>query len=221
MTEASPRADRWFFSAMALVIAALVAIGFAPTFYLRASEAAPLTAVVRAHGALGTAWVLSFLAQTWLVAAARVAVHRRLGALGAALAAAFVVTGAFTIAAFERAHGPEPGRFLAPHLFTNVAPLAAFAIFVAAGILERARPDRHKRFMLLAAVVLLPPAIGRLFGVLDLATFNLLAYSALAFANALYDTVMRGRPHAVAFVGASALVAIDVTTTAWLAAVGS
>jgi hypothetical protein len=109
---------------------------------------------------------------------------------------------------------------LAPHLFTNVAPLAAFALLAGAGLWQRGVPVRHKRLMLLAAVVLSPPAIGRLFAELDLVRFNLLAYASLAFANALYDWAVRGRPHAIALGGAGALVAIDVITTRWLAAAG-
>lgn len=221
MTLPSPRTDRWFFTAMALALCVLAAAGFAPTFYLRPAEAAPLAPVVGVHGALGTLWVLAFAAQNLLVVAGRLGLHRRLGVACGALAAAFVATGVVVVVAFERAHGPEPGAVLAAHVFTNAAPLAAFAAFVAAGLWQRRVADRHKRLMLLAAVVLLPPAIGRLFGYLDLARFNLLAYASLAFANAAYDLAIRGRPHAVALTGAAALVAIDVATSVWLAAVGS
>ena len=58
---------------------------------------------------------------------------------------------------------------LAAHLFTNAAPLAAFALLMAAGIWQREGRRGTRRLMLLAAVVLLPPAIGRLFGQLGLA----------------------------------------------------
>jgi hypothetical protein len=75
--------------------------------------------------------------------------------------------------------------------------------------------------MLLAAVVLLPPATGRLFGPLDFAWLNLPIYVAAAAANTIYDIVTRGRPRVWSAVPAAALVAIDVTTTWWLAAVGS
>ena len=45
------------------------------------------------HAALFTAWILLFIAQTTLVAAHRVDIHRRLGILGAVLAPAIVVLG--------------------------------------------------------------------------------------------------------------------------------
>ena len=109
----------------------------------------------------------------------------------------------------------------APHLFANGAPLTLFALLVAAGIAQRSRSARHKRLMLLAAVVLAPPAIGRLFDQLGLAELNLAAYAALAFANAGYDWLAHGRPHAISLLGGAVLVATDAVTTVWLAAVGS
>jgi hypothetical protein len=64
-------------------------------------------------------------------------------------------------------------------------------------------------------------ATGRLSGPLDLASVDLPIYSCAAFANAIYDLLTRGRPHPWSLFPAAALVAIDVITTSWLAAVGS
>jgi hypothetical protein len=75
--------------------------------------------------------------------------------------------------------------------------------------------------MLLAAVVLAPPAIGRWLAPLGVPELNLFAYAVLAFANAGFDWLAHGRPHAVSLLGATTLVAVDLATTAWLAAVGS
>ena len=215
--------DSWFFSAAALTLAVFVAIGFAPSFYARGwyMPGASLPALVQAHGIIGTAWVLLFVVQTLLVARARVQWHRRAGVLGGVLTLAFVVTGTLVIASFERTHGAEPRAVLHAHLFTNAAPLAAFGLLAAAGIWQRRVAARHKRLMLLAAVVLLPPAIGRLFDHLGLTQWNLPVYAGCAFACAGYDWLTRGRPHAIAVLGGAALVGIDVAATAWLAAVGS
>src|SRR5262249_58275322 len=76
-------AHRWFFRGMAFAVVAMVVTGFAPTYYLRplfATPALPLS--IHIHGALFTAWVLLFLAQTSLVAANRTDLHRRLGVIG-------------------------------------------------------------------------------------------------------------------------------------------
>ena len=216
------RFEHAFYGGVALVLLALVAAGFAPTFFVRdVAILGPLSSAVLVHGIAGTAWLLLFAFQIGLVAAGRVAWHRRLGLAAAAVAVVFVASGVVVVANLEAGHGSEPLTWRAPHLFTNGAPLASFALLVAAGIWQRAAAARHKRLMLLAAVVLAPPAIGRLFGELGLAELNFVVYAALAFASAAFDWFAHGRPHAISLFGAVALVAIDATTTVWLAAVGS
>ena len=219
---ASARFEHAFYVGFALVLAALVAAGFAPTFFMRdSSVAGSLSWPAFVHGVAGTVWVLLFAAQAALIATRRVAWHRSAGWAAAAVTAAFVASGALVTAALESSHGAEPLSWRAPHLFTNLGPLSAFALLIAAGIWQRSRAARHKRLMLLAAVVLSPPAIGRLFGPLGLAELNLVAYAALAFANAAYDWLAHGRPHAISLLGAVSLVAVDAVTIVWLAAVGS
>jgi hypothetical protein len=211
-----------FYVGVALLLVVLVAAGFTPTFFARDVAAmGPLPSPALVHGIVGTTWVVLFATQAALVATRRVAWHRRVGLAAAAVGVVFVASGAVVIAALERSHGAEPLSWRAPHLFTNGAPLTLFALLVAAGVWQRARAARHKRLMLLAAVVLSPPAIGRLFGQLGLTELNLAAYAALAFANAAYDWLAHGRPHAISLLGAAALVAIDAVTTAWLAAAGT
>ena len=219
---APDRFEHAFYSGAALVLLALVAAGFTPTFFARdAAILGPLSSPVLVHGIAGTAWLLLFACQIGLVATRNVAWHRRLGLGGAAVALVFVASGVVVIANLERSHGAEALTWRAPHVFTNGAPLTAFALLVVAGIWQRATAARHKRLMLLAAVVLAPPAIGRLFGGLGLTDFNFVAYAALAFASPAFDWLAHGRPHAISLFGAAALVAIDAATTLWLAAVGS
>jgi hypothetical protein len=102
--------DRLFYSGMAIVMAALVFSGFAPTYFFRLFGGGPsstvsggaFTPLVHVHGALFTAWVLLFVVQTALVAGHRVAVHRRLGLAGAGLAAAMILVGTSTAIATAR-----------------------------------------------------------------------------------------------------------------------
>ena len=83
----------------------LVTAGFAPTFFARSANGllGPLPLPVLVHGVAGTAWVLLFAAQTALVAAARVAWHRRLGWLAAAAAIVLVASGAIVVTGSSRA----------------------------------------------------------------------------------------------------------------------
>ena len=159
--------DRWFFTGMAIAVVATVVAGFAPTYYLKplfATPALPLS--VHVHGALFTAWVLLFAAQTSLVAANRTDLHKRLGIGGALLAAAMVVSGTFVAIDSARRARPALGALAgAPPSFVLVIPLASvvvFTILVGLGLYYRRRAETHKRLMLLATIALLPPALGRI-----------------------------------------------------------
>ena len=160
-------AEHRFFSAMALGILMLALAGFARTYFLRPLLAAPtpalptLTPLIHLHGALFTAWVVLFLVQVRLVAARRLDLHRRLGVAGVVLATTMIAVGTLTavhgagrgVAPF----GIEPRRFL----LVPLVAVALFALFATAGIVRRRDPQSHKRFMLLATIALLPPAIAR------------------------------------------------------------
>jgi len=152
---------------MSVAVAATVAGGFAPTYYLRPLVAAPaLPLSIHVHGALFTTWVLLFVTQTSLVAARRTDLHKRLGIGGAVLAAAMVVSGTFVAIDSARKARPALGVLAAaPPLFVLVIPLASvvvFTILVGLGLYYRRRAETHKRLMLLATIALLPPALGRI-----------------------------------------------------------
>jgi hypothetical protein len=146
-------ADRLFFGGMGLAMCVTVFYGFAPSYYLARPDAPPLSPIVHAHGFAATAWMLLFLAQVALVGAHRVDLHRRLGAFGAALAVGLIVA---TLAASIEVRG------FTPRVTFSAGAVVMFVIYVAAGFLQRRRPDAHKRLMLLATIPLLPPAIARM-----------------------------------------------------------
>ena len=119
------RFEHAFYGGASLVLLALVAAGFAPTFFARdVATLGPLSSAVLLHGIAGTAWLLLFTCQIGLVATRHVAWHRRLGLVAAAVAVVFVASGVLVIADLERSHG-EPLTWRAPHLFTNGAPLTS------------------------------------------------------------------------------------------------
>jgi hypothetical protein len=81
------RFDHYFFSAMAVLMLVTVFVGFGPTYYLAGVFHAPLPSlIIHLHGAVFSCWVLLLLAQTSLVSAGRVDIHRRLGMVGFVLA---------------------------------------------------------------------------------------------------------------------------------------
>src|SRR5258708_18056314 len=159
---------------MASILVVIVAVGFAPSFYLRSYLAAappasahqPLPMVVYAHGVVLTLWFLLFLVQTILVASRRVPVHRFLGVVGAALAVAVCTASSFVVirlAARAVAHGVDSGP-VALIVTGDSGLVILFALFVLAAIAFRRRPDVHKRLMLLATISIVAPALSRLPG---------------------------------------------------------
>jgi hypothetical protein len=158
------RYDRTFYSGMAIAAAVVVFLGFAPTYFLRASyQSTPLPTYLQVHGFLFTTWIALFIAQTSFVAARRTHLHRRLGWAMAALATVMVVVGT-TAGIWSMRRQVEAGfaeqarAFLTTPLFSMVA----FAAFVTAAIAHRRDSQTHKRLMLLATISILDAAVARL-----------------------------------------------------------
>lgn len=215
-TRVAPRvrfsSERWFFCGMALVMAATVFVGFAPTYFLAALNDAPtppLTLDVHLHGALATGWILLLVAQAGLVAARRTDIHRIVGVAGTAVAAGVLVSGVLVaLDSHRRVHTDATAGTLAdPHVFL-VFPLVGitlFGLFAAIGVANRRRPDHHKRWMLLATISLIGPAIARI--VTRTAPAVPGAIGALVLINlflaalAVWDLRTRGRLHSVTLWG--------------------
>jgi hypothetical protein len=100
---APARFEHAFYCGAALVLLALALAGFTPTFFARdVAVLGPLPPAALVHGIAGTAWLALFALQAALVAARRVAWHRRLGLVVAAMAIGFVASGAVVMANLER-----------------------------------------------------------------------------------------------------------------------
>ena len=194
--------DRAFYSGLAIAMAVIVFMGFAPTFYLRSFFGAPvgvtglttITPLIQAHGLLFTAWVLLFVVQTALVASRNVAIHRRLGIAGIVLAVLMVAVGLPTaVAAAVRGSAPaglEPLVFLV----VPIADLVLFAGFLSMAVWRRREKEAHKRLMLLAYASIMPAPVGRLPGVIALGPLGIFALAFIpVLAGAVYDRWSRGR----------------------------
>src|SRR6516225_6022125 len=155
------KADRYFFSGMALACAIILFVGFLPSYFHRSAELPQLTPLYQLHGALFTAWIVLLVAQTALVAGRRTDIHRTLGIAGAILAAVvFIVGVAVSVETLRRNGGPpggDPRKFFAIPL----GDIIVFGVLVSVAVLQRQQSDTHKRLMLLATVSLLTAAVGR------------------------------------------------------------
>jgi hypothetical protein len=167
--------------------------------------------------------VILFIVQTALVAARRVAVHRRLGAAVAALAVVMIVVGTGTAIDLARHGGAPPGVPPLAFLVVPLGDMTVFAVLIAAALALRRNKEAHKRLMLLAYTSILVAAVARFPGLLaggPLWFFGLTFLTVLALVIT-YDLVTRRRVHpAYIWGGALLLVSVPVrlaisTTQAW------
>jgi hypothetical protein len=158
------RYDRVFFSGMAVVILAAVFVGFARSYFLAGVFKARLPSpLIHLHGAAFSCWILLLIAQTSLVAAGKVAWHRRLGVLGFGLACAMLILGVLAslqVLARPPALGESPRG---PRAFFAVplSDMLVFSTLVYFGFRERKNPVAHKRLLLIATIALLDAAFVR------------------------------------------------------------
>ena len=212
-----PLSERRFYTGMALAMAAVTFVGFAPTYYLAALNDGPrpvLTPSVHLHGALCTAWIILLIVQTRLVASGRRDIHKRLGIAGAVIAAAVVASGVFVaLHSQRRVHTEATADTLAdPYVFLifPFSSVGLFAVFVALGVLNRQRSDAHKRLMILATSSLIIPALARTvtqavsgMGIVGVpgVVGALVLLNVFLIALAVHDYRTRGRLHPVTLWG--------------------
>ena len=157
--------DRGLFLAAAILFPLIVLAGYFRSYYFSAFfDVKPLAnALVHAHAAVMTTWVVYFTAQVALIRTRNVKLHITLGTLGAALAALVVVVGMATAYDAHLIRGGAPGG-INPHSFFIIptADMTLFVLFFAGAIYYRKRPAEHKGLMLMTAVNFLPAAVARI-----------------------------------------------------------
>jgi hypothetical protein len=200
--------DHRFYVASAVVSLVLVIVSFGPGLVDPASRRGPLTPLVVAHAVTFTGWLVLYLVQTVLAATGRLRWHRRLGVVGVVLAAVMMVVGYQTSIDMVRRGFDLSGDLErnGPVILQTSFQLWGVPLFgglVLAAVLNRRRPDVHKRLMwltipgvLIGAPIVhaighygLPPVVA------PLANFSLLA------ANPLHDRITHGRMHPVSLWG--------------------
>ena len=155
----------WFHPAAAAAALAIAIGGFSITYLspvVDGTSRPPLS--VHLHAAVFASWLLLFLAQTCLVEAGRVRLHRTLGSAALLLVPLMIASGAqVALTSTARFVAEGAGDDARAFLLVPLSDLVLFASLVTAGLACRRRPDVHRRLMLLATAALLPPAIARAF----------------------------------------------------------
>jgi len=149
-----------FFFYMAIVGLLAVITGFAKTFIIPVANNkfdAPLAITI--HGAFALAWIILFLVQTSLIYFRKYTLHKLLGFSGLFIAAAIMITlipAGISVARRNLSQGGGESSYST--LLGVITSGILFFALVLAGILKRNNSESHKRFMLLATIVVLWPA---------------------------------------------------------------
>lgn len=206
--------DRWIFVFMAGWFVTTALAGFIPVSISKinavmAGERPPFPAILHIHAILMGAWLLLLLAQTWLMATGRRALHKQLGLASLVLAPAIVIAGIYLLQTVYT----ERGAVLADMdieaaldsksrwsgiLLEQFRMGIAFTVLVGwALIVRKSDPQVHKRLMILATVYPLLAGIDRLPWLpkvlADRATFFDLALLIWIAPILIWDLVRSGR----------------------------
>ncbi|MBW8814377.1 MAG: hypothetical protein JF588_13195 [Caulobacterales bacterium] len=190
---------RVFYLGWALSMVAAFVAGFSQTVPGDFAPTPGLPLLLHVHGAVFTLWVALLIVQPSLVVAGDVRRHRQLGVAGAGLAAAMVVMG-LTATLFSISHHRVPS-FFPPGIFLvmNGLGIVVFGGLVAAAVVQRGKPEWHKRLMLCATAAILGPGLGRF---LPMDSFGAAAplvmfavNDAILLAGPAADLVVRRRIH--------------------------
>ena len=217
---------RRIFVPLALLAAAMAAIGFWPTYFgplLKGTLDTQL--VIHVHAAVFVTWLGVFIAQAALAATGRLATHARLGPWLFAFGALLIVMG-LTVAFARFGHYWVDGDLAKARnkLFGPVRDMIVFTPLLAAGWVYRRRPEIHKRLMLVATSVLLIAAVPRMVflgrpvpELLFLLVWPLPIYIAMA-----HDFATKRLIHPVYVIGMATMVAMRLVvplreTETWLA----
>jgi hypothetical protein len=208
---------RYFYLCMALAMAALVVWGFSRTVDTNLFHASPPRPwLLWVHGTAFSTWMAFFIAQSSLVRAQKVGVHRVLGWFGAGLATLMVALG-FTIAVIMARFNGGVLHQTGVDAFLSI-PFGDMIIFgpvVAAAIYWRKRPEYHRRLIFMASCQLMDAAIGRF----DFFFDHNLFYPALDFLIALgmaRDWFVDGRVNKIYFYALAPMIAVQsLAVYAW------
>lgn len=155
------RDDRFFlFSAYAM--AAVIFAGFSLQFAMGRSSFTQSPLLVHTHAVVFMGWVVLYVLQNVFAASGTMALHKRLGWIGAGWIVAMVVLGTtVTVQMVQMGRAPF---FFQPLQFLVFNPLSVitFAGLTVAAIVLRRQTDWHRRLHFCGMALLLGPGFGRL-----------------------------------------------------------
>ena len=197
-----------FYISMGFLLILLSILGFTPFVYERFASGGHMSPALAVHAVAFFSWLCLFCYQASQVRARNLKRHMALGKASVLLAAVMVV-GSLVVTNDifdQRSSSATP---FSPEQFIML-PLMDIALFAAYyGLAFRARktPDVHKRLMLLAGIMMMDPATGRLGLALGFPPIGLLFHFGLIVALCVYDRRSLGHIHKVSWIAGLVLAA--------------
>jgi hypothetical protein len=211
--------SRYFYLCMSLVMTGLVLWGFSRTVngsLFHGNPPRPLLLWI--HAAVFSTWMLFFIAQSALVRARKLSVHRLLGWFGAGLAALMVLLGlriAMVMARFDAVvlHQSGTDAFLA----IPFGDIIMFGVCIAIGVYWRRKPDYHRRLVFIATCLLMDAPLDRFDFIFD-HNLGFPVLDCLILLGMTRDWLVDGRVHKLyLYVLATLIIAQSLAMYAWLA----
>lgn len=193
---------RYFYFAMAVLLAVIVWYGFSHTIEENLFHGSfPRPRVLYVHAAVFGGWMVLLVVQTGLVALGRKRRwHRWLGWLGAATACAMPVLGTWSALAMTRLRYGYGDIDAVAFLILAFNDMAAFAAVITVAMLLRDRQsEAHKRLVLMASTMICVAALTRFPPWLPAPEHGVWAYyvyaDLLVVLGLCRDLAVTGRPH--------------------------
>lgn len=179
----SQRGERFFF-VYSLVLFGIVVVFFPLHALVNADYLPPMRPVLHVHAVLTGSWFALIVLQTWLIGQGRTGLHKALGAVSILLVLAMLPTGVWV------SHENFQRTGEAQIFYSNCVNVTFFALYYAMALNWRKTAALHKRFMMLASLSIMFPALARVGYVFDLNPFAVLPmWLALLLALPVYDIV--------------------------------
>jgi hypothetical protein len=200
-----------FFRTLAILMALIIVAGFSMQ-YLAGRSSFAARPLVHLHGLAFMTWVALFVAQAWLATNGPIALHRRLGWIGAGWIAVLLVLGSWiSIDVTQRGTAPF---FFQPQNFLIANPLSAvvFAALAWTAIRMRKQTDWHMRLHICAMTAIIGPGFGPLLPMPLMIpyAFELAGIAGLVFpvAGMIRDYRKSGRIHPAWYWGIAAVLSV-------------
>jgi hypothetical protein len=150
-----------FYFILVLIIAVA---GFYPSYFAILPQ---VDVIHHFHGVCASAWMLLLIVQAGLYRAGKLSTHRVTGRISFVLVPLFLLSGLLMIRTMLLSQSGFYKVFGSRLAFLDMVTIFTFALAFCLAIRNRKNIQLHARYMAITAVLVMPPALGRLLPVLS------------------------------------------------------